>query len=271
VNVLIILALLFVIYKIIININTKIFEKNLKKTFGEFSIIKITKNKFFDKKFYDLFISELVKISVLLVVLGLFALLFSPLKITMKYIENQEYKKVENLTTAGMIVFPILPDWYSLRGYAKFQQEDYEGAIKDYDKAYRLGADVFNAMNFDNKIFIKYYLKDYKGALQDFDNEIKNSDNEYEKDALLWDKAQFLYNIGKYTDALDLYTQLLSKADSDSVFLLKDRLYLERAQIYQKLGQTDLAQADLNNSESLDSLDDVLDAIPKPTLILNEL
>jgi tetratricopeptide (TPR) repeat protein len=114
-------------------------------------------------------------------------------------------------------------------------------------------------------------LKDYKGALQDFDNEIKNSDNEYEKDALLWDKAQFLYNIGKYTDALDLYTQLLSKADSDSVFLLKDRLYLERAQIYQKLGQTDLAQADLNNSESLDSLDDVLDAIPKPTLILNEL
>jgi tetratricopeptide (TPR) repeat protein len=170
-----------------------------------------------------------------------------------------------------MMVFPILPDWYSLRGYAKFQQEDFEGAIKDYDKAYRLGADVFNAMNFDNKIFIKYYLKDYKGALQDFDTEIKNSDNEYEKDALLWDKAQFLYNIGKYTDALGLYTQLLSKADSDSVFLLKDRLYLERAQIYQKLGQKDLAQEDLNNSESQDSLDDVLDAIPKPTLILNEL
>ena len=80
-----------------------------------------------------------------------------------------------------------------------------------------------------------------------------------------------MYNVNRYEEALALYTELLTKADSDSVFLLKDRLYLERAQIYQILGQNDLANADLINSGAVETLENKLDYIPKPVLLLKEL
>ena len=44
-----------------------------------------------------------------------------------------------------------------------------------------------------NKIFIKYYIGDYKSALKDFDKEIKNAKNDEDRDSFYWDKAQFLY------------------------------------------------------------------------------
>ena len=92
-----------------------------------------------------------------------------------------------------------------MRGYARFQLGDYKNAIADFDKAYQLESDIFKTMNFDNKIYIKYYLGDYDSALKDFDTEIKKAENEYIKDSFLWDKAQFLYNIKKYKEALKLY------------------------------------------------------------------
>jgi tetratricopeptide (TPR) repeat protein len=191
----------------------------------------------------------------------------SPFKFAKSIIKIGDYNRVIRITTIGAKIYPIAPKWYSLRGYAKFQIGDFSGAIVDYDKAYHLESDGFNMMNFDNKIFIKYYLKDYSGALNDFDYEIEHSNNENERDEFLWDKAQFLYNINRYEEALKLYNDLLVKAESDRIFLLKDRLYLERAQIYKKLGENELAQQDIEKSESIDN---GYDPIPQPTLMVDD-
>jgi hypothetical protein len=269
INTIIILALLLLVYKITAVLRTKLFEKKLKKEFGDFQKTEFKKSDIFDIKYYNILKREMVKILVFVMFVILACVCFSPIKLTKQYIENEEYQKAIKMASTGALVYPILPDWYSMRGYAKFQLSDYQGAINDYDKAYRLGADVY--MNFDNKIYIKYYLKDYEGALKDFDKEISITSNEYESDAILWDKAQFLYNIARYKEALEIYTQLLAKADNDSIYLLKDRLYLERAQVYQQLKMYDLAQDDLSNSEAIETLDAPLDAIPKPMLILNEM
>lgn len=40
-------------------------------------------------------------------------------------------------------------------------------------------------MNFDNKIFVKYFIKDYDGALADFDYEIEHASDDYEKRLIL--------------------------------------------------------------------------------------
>ena len=82
-------------------------------------------------------------------------------------------------------------------------------------------------------------------------------------------KAQFLYNIKHYDEALSLYNDLIVKAENDRIFLLKDRLYLERAEVYKKLGQTDLAQNDIENAGGWDS-ETSQNPIPKPVLLLEE-
>lgn len=268
-NAALILALVFVVYNIITTICTKIFEKRISKRFGNFSKTKFKQSKELDLKYYKLFKIELTKaMFAILVLVGVFSLV-TPFELTKKMLNQYRYNEVIKVTSIGSKVFPIAQEWYSLRGYAKFQIGDYEGAIKDFDKAYRLGADGFNIMNFDNKIYIKYYLKEYDSALKDFDNEIKNADNENERDQFQWDKAQFLYNIKHYNEALSLYNDLIVKAENDRIFLLKDRLYLERAEVYKKLGQTALAQNDIENAGGWDS-ETSQNPIPKPVLLLEE-
>lgn len=262
-------ALIFVVCNIVTVICTKIFEKRIVKKFGKFSKIKFQSSKDIDLNYYKLFKIELTKaIVAILIFVGLFTFV-TPFEITKKMLDQYRYNEVIKLTSIGSKIFPIAQEWYSLRGYARFQIGDYEGAINDFDKAYKLGADGFNIMNFDNKIYIKYYLKEYDSALKDFDNEIANADNENEKDQFQWDKAQFLYNIKHYNEALELYNDLIVKAENDRIFLLKDRLYLERAEVYKKLGKTDNTQQDMANAGEWDS-EISENPIPKPVLLLEE-
>ena len=270
INALIILALITILYHIINLICQKIFEKRLKNCFGDFVKTKFIKTEFIDKKYYRLFKIELFKalIAILVIIIGFCSI--SPFDICQKLIDKKHYQQAIRLTTIGSRIFPIAQEWYSLRGYARYKLADYQGAIIDYDRAYSLSADDdTNIMNFDNKIFIKYSLGDYDSALNDFDKEIKNANSEDERDQFMWDKAQFLYNIGKFNEALELYNELIVKSESDRIFLLKDRLYLERAQVYKMLGEKELAQKDIESSEIQDE-DSNRNPIPKPVLILNE-
>lgn len=270
INALIIFALITLVYHIIIIIGKKIFEIRLKKHFGEFKKTKFIKTEHIDKKYYKLFKIELLKaLSAILVIIITFCTI-SPFEVCQKLIDKKHYKQAIRFTTIGSKIFPIAQEWYSLRGYARYKIADYQGAISDYDKAYSLSADDnTNIMNFDNKIFIKFSLGDYESALNDFDKEIKNATSEDERDQFMWDKAQFLYNIGKFDEALKLYNELIVKSESDRIFLLKDRLYLERAQVYKMLGETELAQQDIETSEIQDE-DNNKNPIPQPVLILND-
>ena len=270
INAIIILALITVIYHIITIISTTLFEKCLEKKFGEFKKVKFIKNtNDIDSKYYKLFKIELVKaLSAIITIIICFCIV-SPFEICKKLIYKKHYNQVIRLTTIGSKIFPIAQEWYSLRGYARYKIADYQGAIIDYDKAYNLSADDdTNIMNFDNKIFIKYSLGNYNSALDDFDKAIQNASTEDEKDQFLWDKAQFLYNIGKYNEALEVYDDLIIKSESDRIFLLKDRLFLERAQVHKKLGHDDLAKEDIENSGSWDLENS--NPIPKPVLILDD-
>lgn len=271
INAIIIIMVIIGFYHTITIICTRFFEKKLAKIFGEYEKISFPYTENIDEKYYKLFKSELLKVLVVIFVIILCCNFISPFKISRKMLDNKNYKQAIQLTTIGSKIFPIAQEWYSIRGYAKFQIKDYEGAIKDYDTAYKLGADGFNIMNFDNKIYIKYHIREYKSAIEDFDREIANADSSYERDSFLWDKAQFLYNIKRYEEALIIYTDLLDKAENDRVFLLKDRLYLERAEVYKKLNMDELAKQDLVNSGNWTGEGDTQNPIPQPVLLFDEM
>ncbi len=265
------LLVIFLIYQGLTFLSTKLFEKSIINKFGEYENVVFIPAKDIDKNYYRLFKIELVKAFSLIVIIIMCFQLGSPFKIAQNWIQHKKYNDVIKLTTIGSKLFPIAPEWYSLRGYSKFKVKDYEGAIKDYDKAYRLGPNEYNVMNFDNKIFIKYFIKDYEGALADFDYEIKHASDDYERDSFLWDKAQFLYNIQKYEEALKIYDELLIKSEEDRIFLLQNRLYFERAQVYKHLGEEELAENDILNADSLNIEEAFKNPIPQPILLLDEI
>ena len=263
------LVILWLIYKSITFITTKCFEKSLKANYGEYEATIFSFSENINEKYYNLFKIELLKVFLFIVIILLCFGMGSPFKIASKCIQQKKYDDAVRITTIGSKIFPIAPEWYSLRAYSRFKLKDYGGAIRDYDRAYKLEPDEYSVMNFDNKIFIKYYIGDYKGALKDFDKEIKNSKNDEDRDSFYWDKAQFLYNIKNYKAALKIYDYLIEKADSDRVFLLKNRLYFERAQVYERLGQDDLAQQDYADADDLSIEESFKNPIPKPVLLFD--
>lgn len=270
INALIIIFIMIAVSQIITFISTKIFEKRIKKRFGEYERKKFVPSGKIDKKYYNLYKMELVKVLILAIILMLGFAFISPFNIAKKLLNDKRYNDVVRYTTVWAKLFPIAQEWYSMRGYANYKLGNMQDAINDFEQAYTFGADGFNMTNFDNKIFIKYEIKDYDGAIKDFNKEIKKAKNRDEKDKFLWDKAQFLYNIGRYNDALKIYTKLIARAENDREYLLKDRLYFERAQTYKQLGMDKQADEDMINSgiEPEEIMDYI---IPEPMLIIENL
>lgn len=270
INAIILIFIMIIVSQIITYISAKIFQKRIKKKFGEFEKSKFITQDRVDKKYYDIFKIELAKVLIIALVIIVSFMFISPFSIAQKLLKRERYNEVIKYTTLWAKLFPIAQEWYTMRGYANFKLGNNEDAAKDFDKAYKLGADGFNMTNFDNKIYIKYIDRDYDSAVKDFNREIRKANNEEERDKFKWDKAQFLYNIGQYEEALEIYDELISKAETDHVFLLKDRLYFERSQTYQKLGREKEARADIESSgispeEAIDYI------IPEPMLIIDNL
>ena len=87
-----------------------------------------------------------------------------------KYIQNNYEGALTDFNEAiGLI--PNVPDIiFFARGTAKYHLEDYEGAISDYTKSIALDPNFADTYN--NRGLGKYDLKDYKGAIADYDKAI---------------------------------------------------------------------------------------------------
>lgn len=257
---------------IILAIMSFLFEFYLKKKYGNFERTHFPSTNVIETQSYREFKFEILKIFILLIAIGgIYLWIGSPYETTMDLINKGKYSDAVKMTTIWSKILPVDAQWYSLRGYARFYDGDYNGAIEDYNKAYQLKDNEYKSMSFDNKIYIKYILNDYESAIDDFDNAIKQTQDEGEKDSMLWDKAQFLYNIGEYKNALKIYNDLIKKSEDDRIYLIENRLYYERAQVYKSLGMDKESQADEQKAQELDLDIEYQTSIPEPTLILEEM
>lgn len=212
-------------------------------------------------------IYKIVLVVAVIFVIVIFLNYFSPRAIT-NLINMGKYNQAVTAASVCTKILPNNPKIYSLRAYANFKSENYKSAINDFDKAYRLENDEYKMMNFDNKIYVRYYTNDLLNAIKDFDQEINSTDDIYTKDSFLWDKAQFLYNIKKYEDSLKIYNQLLVNSENDSIYLLQNRLYYERAQVLKALGHQDKAAEDITKAKNLNLEEIFQNKIPEPKLIM---
>lgn len=268
---LIALILLFAIL-IVAFCNSKIFELYLKRNFGIFEKTHFPSSDLIESQSYKDFKLELVKIfCLILLVMGAYICIGSPYETSQNLIANQRYSDAIKMTNIWSKIMPLESRWYSLRGYARYNLGDYEGAIEDYDKAYEIEDDAYRTMNFDNKIYIKYFIKDYEGAIKDFDTEIEKTSDDCDKDQLLWDKAQFLYHIGQYQKSLDIYNKLIINSNNDNVYLLKNRLYYERGQVYLALGKNREANRDFDIADELNLSESFQNPIPEPVLLFENI
>ena len=270
-GIIIFLILLIITFTMAI-INSKAFEFYLNKKFGSYEKVHFPSSNSIENQSYKEFKIELVKIfSLFLILFGIYICIGSPYETTLKLISKQRYNDAVKMSSIWAKILPLDQRWLSMRGYAKFKTGDFQGAIEDYNKAYEIEKDEFKTMNFDNKIYIKYYTKDYKGALEDFDNEINKGKDIFEQDPFLWDKAQFLYNIGQYNNALKIYNQLIVNSDNDLLYLIQNRLYYERGLVYQKINKIKEAQADFAKAEELNLEEAFKQEIPEPTILLDQI
>ena len=60
---------------------------------------------------------------------------------------------------------------YNERGRSKYEQKDYTGAIKDFDKAIELNPNY--ALAYKNRGDAKYSQEDYEDAIKDYDRAIE--------------------------------------------------------------------------------------------------
>ncbi|MBR1460385.1 hypothetical protein IJ596_01970 [bacterium] len=268
-------VLCFLLFVIVITIfiafaNSKIYELFLRKKYGQYEKTHFPSSNSIEDQSYKDFKLELVKIFLLVIcIVGVYFWIGSPHINTLNMITQGRYEDAVKMTTLWSKIIPNDPQWYSLRAYAKFHTGDFEGAVEDYDKAYNLENNEYKMMNFDNKIYVRYAQKNYKQALKDFDKEIENAQDEFDRDSFLWDKAQFLYNIERYKDALKIYDMLLVNSENDRIYLIENRLYYERAQVHLRLNNEQEAQNDMDKAFELNLDPKFQNPIPAPTLLLN--
>ena len=94
---------------------------------------------------------------------------------------------------------------YYKRGNAKYDANDYAGAIADYNKAIEL--DPQDAYAYDNRGSAKYLLNDYAGAMADYNKAIE----------------LFPQNTRVYDNLIELYEELNQPAMAEEILRLKQK------------------------------------------------
>ncbi len=137
------------------------------------------------------------------------------------------------------------PQHYFSNGSAKFQLQDYKGAVNDFSKAIELKADYKEA--YYSRAICYSNLAKYKKSLDDF-NEVIELDPEY-KEAYNNRAFYVKEKTGDYMGAIEDYNKFIElNKDNNNAFA-----YSNRGHAKYMLNQFDEAMEDIEKSISLDS------------------
>ena len=146
----------------------------------------------------------------------------------------------------SLAVFGQTSQEHLAHGIAKHKQQDFQGAIKDYDEAIK--ADKENADAFFNRGTCKLALKDFKGAMTDFNRTIE-LDSKFVK--AYYNRATVFASQGKFVEALpDLDKTIELDPTTPNALTLRGQI---RAQTGNKNGACeDFLQAKKNGDAQAD-------------------
>lgn len=165
-----------------------------------------------------------------------------------KHHEDNDYKNdpgdcALNACAEAVRLDPKNADGYFCRAGMYRDKGEYPQALADINEAIRLKPD--NARFYGVRGIIYEDLNQYDKALPDLDKQIKllgdNAQNfDYSRRGITY------YELGKYEEAVKDFTEAIRLKPDNKYH------YADRARTYEKLGQTELAEADKKKSEELD-------------------
>tara|TARA_Y100000589_G_scaffold253577_1_gene242297 strand:- start:290 stop:892 length:603 start_codon:yes stop_codon:yes gene_type:complete len=131
-------------------------------------------------------------------------------------------------------------DFYIDRANEKFDDEDYYGAISEYNRALKINPYSVFALSRIGRS--KYYLEDYKGALQILDKAVKMDEN-YKFSFVL--RGDVKFKLEDYYGAISDYNKSI-KIDANDLFP-----YYFRGLAKKEIGDTNGACSDMKRSLEL--------------------
>ena len=160
------------------------------------------------------------------------------------------------LSTTGLIlsvpnkVNAESADYYIDRANKKFNDEDYYGAISEYNRALKINPYSVFALSRIGRS--KYYLQDYKGALQILDKAVKMDEN-YKFSFVI--RGDIKIALGDYYGAISDYNKSI-KIDSNDAFP-----YYFRGLAKKKIGDFNGACSDMKSSRKLSKINKVTEIL----------
>ena len=143
-------------------------------------------------------------------------------------------------------------DFYIDIADEKFNDEDYYGAISEYNRALKMNPYSVFALSRIGRS--KYYLQDYKGALQILDKAVKMNEN-YKFSFVIRGDVKFA--LGDYYGAISDYNKSI-KIDSNDVFP-----YYFRGIAKKEIGDFNGACSDMKRSLKLSKINKLTEIIKR--------
>lgn len=173
---------------------------------------------------------------------------YSP-EIAVALIKSGNYKAALNVSDIAAKIVPVSPGNYGVRGAAKFYMKDYKGAVDDYKLANKLSD--LNA--YDADLYVaKSKILNKQQMLAEFDKAIKTEKIKAKKYSIVYLKANYLYSIKAYSEALANYNILTNAFNNDEDLLFpQEDMYFRRAMTFKHLGRVKEANIDMKAANTM--------------------
>ncbi len=164
-------------------------------------------------------------------------------------IKQGKYEKALKTADLSLKILPVSSRNYGYRAAAKYFMKDYKGAVQDYELANKYSGTEF----YDADMFLaKGKILSKKEMLLQYDKSIKSQKSDVDKYSAIYSKANYLYGIKDFKDALSCYNLLINAYSKDkSVNVPTSVLYFRRAMTYQKLGNVQNYKIDIGVANSM--------------------
>ncbi|MFI3301093.1 MAG: hypothetical protein R3Y28_06700 [Candidatus Gastranaerophilales bacterium] len=230
----------------------KIFNKYL-STFGNFTKqekefkvpFNISEKNIVGAKFMKVrFFIELIFCFIIISTITIFGVLLSNSeKIILNLIEQGDYQKANNIATFAENLTPVSSMNIALTAITEVYLKDYDSAIEHFKLANNYSKNqIYN----DDIVLVKQLYLEPEEMLKNYDEAIFNAPRNIDKYFLMYSKANYLYNLKDYKNALVNYNILIKAFKiSEALSIRPETIYYKRGLTYRKLNDNNNSNSDI--------------------------
>ena len=244
----------------------KYYDKHLLKTFGPYKVIDFKPYMPPEKREeYTGYLKTkiIIVIVAFLIYLVPAFLMYGFIKLNVKS-ENPHFKAISKISDFYLKLYPKTPSVYDIGAYAKYATEDYEGAIKNYKKIFKMTGRRFDQKDlsrFANILFLGKRLSSAQEAVDQFNEYSTKKKASIFEQSQLWIKSMFSVKNDLVNVVEQDYDDLLASIPEDDFknkfYISCDKAYMlyligkydDAVKLYDELIQSALQNGGINRTD----------------------